>query len=170
MDTLEYIFRYIVRSVDHSSVEEFSTFAVIAIFFAIPYALGRFGKWKDIAKMYSSAAMRPDESFKDAKAAATHITIAGMYYNGGMIFIPESGGLYIKPNLLLKFTHPVVFIPWNEISVATQDKDGNLLSEKKVRRSGIYGYIQLHRTPDILVGLDEKTFSTILEKKKEFGF
>lgn len=88
---------------------------VVLFFFVIPFVIARVGGWAALAAEY-----RLNGQFEGTRWWFQELTLRGWCgYNGGVSVGANADGLYL--NTIFWVSHPPLFIPWVELSVARRE-------------------------------------------------
>ncbi len=89
----------------------------LLVWFAVLWLVAQIGGWQELSKQYPLGELDTDEiTWKGWQYGRFN---NAMWYKGCLWVGISSAGLFLKtgPDLLFRFAHPPLFIPWNRITV-----------------------------------------------------
>lgn len=144
-------------------------------FVLIAYIMGRFGGWNKLVMLYKFLGPVSHLAGMETKYLK-HLSLNGAIYNGGIKVTVTSQGIYLRPIWYMRFSHPTLFIPWNEIRKKGDETYTSGPSHSgrpaSVRRGVVRDAVSLSfdRNPDVNIVMDKPTAEFILGKKVDYGF
>lgn len=125
---------------------------LVMFFVIIPFVIARIGGWAALAAEY-----RLSGKFAGKRWRFQDVTLRGWFgYNGGVSVGANAEGLYL--NTIFFVSHPPLFIPWTDLSVA----------RREVKFLGFrIGMVEFAaaRVPDVHIAIKESLLQKIAEAR-----
>jgi hypothetical protein len=90
---------------------------LIAFLAAFPYILSWASGWNKLARHY-----RTDQEFSGQQWRYQFGQMGQASYGNSLTVGSSSEGLYLKASPLLRYAHPSLLIPWNDVSLTVKNR------------------------------------------------
>ena len=110
------------------------------------------GGWQRLAKHYTTRDMLTP--YQGKKLRGKSARFGGTSYKRMLIFGANMQGLYLATNIIFRFSHPTLFIPWSDIT--TEERDGVFMS---------FTTLTFSQAPKVKMTISSKLMSQLQELK-----
>lgn len=84
----------------------------VALWFAIAFASAHIGGWATLSSEFRATQSRTAAN----RFGAGRGSVGRASYRGGVSLVPDANGLWMEMSVLLRFSHPTLFVPWKAVS------------------------------------------------------